>query len=411
MKNYFLKKEITAVAFIMILFIFSIFNIVVNFSVIKAAVLADEKPENGESITTLSAYIDNLDSTVNETIIGRYVFIEGYGVFHKLLGKKEENSFEIVKSDDGILYDNLLFSNTVKGDMNYSIDATRTLNEISEKAGAEFLVTMPPGKTMVNGVEQGSGYPNNYYMENTDYYLKNLEQSGIEYVDLRDSLFGLGWDMDELFYKTDHHWTTQASFQAFQTITKEMEQKYSVSLDPSHYYTDAANYNFITYLDQYLGSSGRKTGAVFSGGLDDFVLIYPKFKTDFSFSAEQFGNLDHFSQRGRMEDALIDISVLNADKNMYETDYYGTYMYGVTYPFATIKNELNPNGPKVLLIRDSYACAPMTFFSSVCSWMDVMYPLYYEDNTRKLIENGNYDYVILMSYPGNFGRYFYNMQF
>ena len=398
MRKFFIKKRVTAVLFIIILYIFSICNIYKNYSNIKE----DMKNDSVKDVTTL---ISSFDNSVNENIIGKYNFIEAYGALNVLLDKKEENSFEVVKDNEGFLH-NTYFATKVSGEIDSIVEEIKNINEISKNSGAEFLVTMPPDKFIRGVTDIYEGYPYNYCNENIDYYLEKLDENNIDNIDFRIPLINTGWDLEKIFYKTDHHWTTQASFEAYKYLVEQMNNKYGTDLDKTGYYTDESNYNFIDYDKVFLGAQGRKAMTIYSG-LDNFTLIYPKFSTEVSFSIPAY---DH-NVEGRVEDVLINLSQMDNNKPIYEKSFYDMYLNGVTYPYGIIENKLNSEGPKVLVIRDSFASAPLTFFSSLCSRLDVVYPLYYKDSIKELIENGDYDYVIVMAYPGNLIKEFYEFKY
>lgn len=380
MKAFFRKKRITAVLFILMVYGYSAANLAVGIN-------------NGE-----------IKEAVEESVLGKYHFIEGFGALNHLLDKKEENNFEVVKDAEGVLY-NTYFSNTINGELEDVVSSIDNIRNVSKESGAEFMVISPPDKFLDGVSAFDKAYPYNYENETIAAYEEKLASRKIDLISLTEPLRNTGWKLSELFYKTDHHWTTLAGFVAFQQIVSSMETLYNVKLDPEGFYTNKENYNYIWYNQSYLGSQGRKTGVTFSG-LDDFCLIYPKFYSNLTFEIKKYS----IENKGRIEDALIDTSVLNSDLSVYDKDYYGMYLHGVMYPFGKVVNRENMDGPKVLVIRDSYSCVPMTFFSSLVSEMDLVYPLLYEENLGNLIRKGDYDYVMVLAYPSNYTREFFDME-
>lgn len=53
-----------------------------------------------------------------------------------------------------------------------------------------------------------------------------------------------------------------------------------MNLDENYYYRDKDNYNLIVYFKLFFGFMGRKIGILY-GGIDDFILIYFKFKINY----------------------------------------------------------------------------------------------------------------------------------
>jgi hypothetical protein len=82
-------------------------------------------------------------------------------------------------------------------------------------------------------------------------------------------------------------------------------------------------------------------------------------------------------------------------------------MNGIRYN-DKIVNLNNPDGPRVLFIRDSYTSTMAAFFASVCSSVDMIWSLEYTGNIEELVENGNYDFVFIATWPQNLGEESFN---
>lgn len=83
-------------------------------------------------------------------------------------------------------------------------------------------------------------------------------------------------DAYDYFFKTDHHWTSEAGFYAFTKIAEYAENVLETRVDPKVRNLD--NYNVENFEEWYLGSNGQRTG-IHYGGIDDFHFISPKFET------------------------------------------------------------------------------------------------------------------------------------
>lgn len=400
MNLYFIKKRIACIIFLGILIIFSVINISTNYADIKTQV----EKSNFSNIWSEEDR-EAIEAALNENILYKYSFIEAYGGIQILLRKYEVDNFSIVKDKEGVLY-NTYYGTGVSYEINNVVDTIVRINNIANASGAKFLVVSPPDKFINEISNYRKGYPYNYSNENIDYFEGLLREKGIFSVELRSIFEQSDLKLEDIFYKTDHHWTTQASFTAFQQLVWQMEKHFHISLDQNHFFTDSTNYSHFLYQTIFLGSQGRKTGVTYSG-LDDFILIYPNFQTLFTFEIPSY----NYYATGLMEDVILDISQIKTDMTIYEKDYYGMYQKGVSYPYGKIINKQNTDGPKVLAIRDSFSCVPLTFFASVCREMDLIYPYEFEGNITELIEQGDYDYVMVFAYPGNMTNDFYSFRF
>ena len=73
----------------------------------------------------------------------------------------------------------------------------------------------------------------------------------------------------------------------------------------------------------------------------------------------------------------------------------------ITIEHAHIVNKKNPDGPKVLFIRDSYTSTIAPFFANLCSEMDLIWSKGYGGNIEELLEKNDYDIVFVATWPEN----------
>lgn len=387
----------TCILFLILLFGYSILNVSSQYEVIN-----DQLKAIGTEAKTNQEAITHIDDTIKDHVLFRYSFIESFGWLQVLLNKYEMDNFSILKDRDGILH-HKFYTNGISEEIPEIVNTLKTIQSIAQSSGANFLVVSPPDKYIKGVSKLREGYPYNPVNENIDYFEQLLNENHIFTIKLRPVFEKLGWNLEDIFYKTDHHWTTQASFVVFQQLVEQMEQHYGIVLDKENEFVDETNYCHVLYPNIFLGSQGRRTGVIYSG-LDDFIVIYPNFLTNFTFEIPAYD----FFGNGPMERVLIEASRINEDATVYEKDYYGMYLKGILYPFGKITNEMRKDGPKVLAIRDSFSNVPLTFFASICKELDLLYPYEFKGNLRTLIEEGDYDYVMVFAYPGNMTNAFYH---
>ena len=378
-KMFFLKKKVTAVLFIATIAVFFLLN-VIN--------LYKEKPE-------FELDPKSIENTVNENFYQKYTFIEAFGYIQKLMGKSEENNFEVARDEEGKLY-NVGFM-TGPNDVTEITDKMKTLKEKFEGTDTKVMSLMPPDKHIKGYTELDKGIPYNYANETADNYLANLKTIGIDYVDFRESLLESSIEPKDIFFDTDHHWKIGTAFWAYTKLVDELNIRYGENLDADGYLRDKNNYNFVTYKNSYLGSLGRKTGKSFAG-YDDFELVFPKFSTNYTFRAVTNGN--EVTSNGRFEDSLIANEVLKME-DLYDTqsDKYSSYLFW-NQGLVHIKNNNMENGPKVLIIKDSLAVPFSAFLSVVCSDVYMIDPRYYKDDILDYATSiEGLDYAFVMFQP------------
>ena len=236
------------------------------------------------------------------------------------------------------------------------------LMECAEENGAVFLYCVAPSKDIY---EEAPENIENYGSENYLAFVNAFKRSGVPVLDLNDALIENGFNQDEMFFSTDHHWKPQAGFVAAGAIVDYLHDRYGFDYD--EYKCDLTNYNIETLHDFFLGSYGKKTGAYFlPSGPDDIDIITPDFPTDFVEERP-------FKDERREGDFSETVMFMNnvSRKAYYELNPYAVYSGG-DFRLQIIKNNLLPEGKKLLIIRDSYACCVTPFLSLHFSELDIV---------------------------------------
>ncbi|MCY6372617.1 alginate O-acetyltransferase AlgX-related protein [Clostridium ganghwense] len=389
MNRLFIKKLITTGFFLVFLFVFSFLNICTSYKSLKSAVRKTE-------VSSLKEYISGIEYEINKNIYGKFKLVESYGYIQKLMGKNEVSNFEVVKDTEGKLHFTY-FANKP----NPTAHITTKLKELNKEiknSKTKLIYLMTPDKYIKGYTKFPKGIPYHYNNETADQFLSELNSEKIDSIDLRDGILESGIKGADMFFNTDHHWKIKTAFWGFGQVVKNMNKKYNLQLDESNFYTNINNYNIVEYKDSFIGSMGRKIGKNYTG-IDDFSLIYPKFKTNYDFYFEN--SFTNGTLTGRFEESLVAINPIRKyDVYGIISDKYFSYLYG-NQPFAHIHNKENPNGLKVLFIKDSLAVPLAAFFSSVCSDVYLLDPRYYKGDMLNFINNTELDFVFVSYSPQN----------
>ncbi len=267
------KNKVFAVMFIFITFLISIGSAISNASYFNSdSKLYNEN--NSHDINRFISWHEKLDFIFGENNIFSKQFIEIWSFLNR------SNTSNISLIED-VQYGNLI------QDENKSLyfpEPKKDIKPYAQKAVSladkttNFIYIQAPNK-VIPGFTNSLVLNYNHANENADEFLKTLNQNNIKTFDLREKLFEQE-NKDSLFYKSDHHWTTETAFWAFGEIIQKLDESFDLSLDTNNYYRDINNYKITKYNDCYLGSLGRRTGASVSG-LDDYTFIEPNFDTDY----------------------------------------------------------------------------------------------------------------------------------
>lgn len=396
-KKFFLMKTIAALFLVVLWCTFAVMNFISSFPKINEGVSHDlEGGISGDFFSKGKLYIDKLNYHLNENVYMRYSFVELYGVVQRLMDKNEENNFEVVKDEQGMGHYEYFGKNNDYADPRLA-ERVKKLADFAQPQ-TKIIAIIPPEKDIENYTTYAKGLPNGYYNEKADSYVRDLANQQIPYLDLRADLKASSIESSKVFFKTDHHWRIETAFWAYQDLTQYLQKQYGFAVEP--FYLEKENWNFLTYKNVYLGSMGRKTGMYYSGA-DDITLIYPKFNTKYQMRMEYTKEMI-LEPEGRFEETLLSYVPFRNGLDPFNTYYdkYASYLSG-DYRLVHIVNEKNPNGPKILFIKDSIARPVAAFLSTMCSEVWLIDPRYYKDSIEDFVGEHQLDYIFVMYLPQN----------
>ena len=271
-------------------------------------------------------------------------------------------------------------SDRTSGD--YEVGETAGLYSFLQDHGIKFLYVNKPTKYLDDSLHSRMFGIESWSNRNMDSFLARLRERGVPSVDLRDAIREEGLDIKDLFYRTDHHWTTGAALWACGKIAAAVNEYCGYELDPSLYGED--HFVMKQWKDCWLGEQGRKVGRSYVG-LDDFTLIRPDFETSYTFytgKKKKEGTFDDF----------IDETVLNTETDVYDND-----SWHYSYKRINCVNH-NVGTGKVLIIGDSYDQTTVPFLSLSFHETDslIMRDTAPDFDLKKYILDKGYDTVLVM---------------
>lgn len=265
------------------------------------------------------------------------------------LGKKEENSIYIGR-------DGYLIEKFEKPNSEYVDDSIKAINNFNVKydhVNSYFMI-------VPNSIE--------ILKQNLPKYAPALEQhpyilnfysklnKSIETIDLKDTFSAK--TNSELFYRTDHHWTSTGAYYAFSDLAKRMDLKI-----PDNYYDK------ILISDNFYGTLASKVG-FYDGDGDPIHAYIPKNSKD--------EVVVSYVEEKAKSPSLYDSSRLDS-KNQYEVFLKGNH------PLVKIKTTAK-NHRTILVVKDSYANCFIAFLTPYFSNIIVLDPRYYYEDLYELME-------------------------
>lgn len=250
-----------------------------------------------------------------------------------------------------------LFDQVTDEEIKEAIIPYASLQKYLKENGIGFTYFFVPTKECTVDDEYPAGVVTDVN-EKIDRFIKELSLNKVEYVDLRKELHKDGLDHYAMFFRTDHHWTSESGLWASEIVTRKIRENLGIEIRDASSYGEFKN---VTYGNAEFGSYGAGVTR-FIEQPEDFTIPYPTFETEFRIEVPYL-NID---KTGSFGEVFVDeegLKKLSEDNGGYA---YEKLLYGIE-PYVKITNMNNPDGPKILLIRDSYACAVAPYLASSCS--------------------------------------------
>lgn len=383
-------NTILAAAFLLILCAMAGYTLS-DFDSIRTTVVdawhAREAQEDDTILTKLEFAADQTEGALNAALDREHLFIELYGGVQRLTGQRfveDSYSYSVIRMENGALTFGSI--GQVQKDVSHNAEATADFAAKLAEKGIPLSAVMTPQKVPQH-VESVPAVLRDYHNQEADQFLSILGEKGIHTVDLRD---GMGSDLSPYFFVTDHHWNAAGAFLGNQLMTAALAEEYGFSVfEPG---VDENRFSRRVFHDLLLGSQGKRVGTLYAG-TDDFEIYDPDFLTDMTYqisdaAAPRTGTL---AQTLYFEEYLV--------QDYYNGNPYVTFMGG-DWGKATVTNHLNPDGPRVVMIRDSFACALSPFFALQCSELTTIdLRAYQGEDLLAEIEELAPDFVVLFYSP------------
>lgn len=191
------------------------------------------------------------------------------------------------------------------------------------------------------------------------------------FVDIRDAFKGAYADGNQLYYKTDHHWTARGAYIAYRELSSALG------------YTplDESNYEVTTYPDFY-GTTYSSSGYWLTPS--DEIEVWDSHAED---------------ETVPISVAITEDGEVKEQQGMFyydhleEDDKYPIYLDG-NHPYTVIKNTAASSDEKLLVIKDSFAHSLVPYLADHYSEIIMVDFRYYLSPVSELIENEGIDKVL-----------------
>lgn len=343
--------------------------------------LKQDNEENNEGQLSVNEQINMLKNDYSASVWGKSLWLDLNGNIARFLNMRGYySSLGIYVTDD-----NYIVSPSAKTTTDYEVEQIVDFKKYLDKNKINLLYINAPTKYVDDSIFADEFGIESYSNRNADLFLKRIREKGINCVDLREELEHDRMNIYEMFYRTDHHWTTRSGLWATGKLAQALNRYCGYHIPQELY--DENNYYFTDYNNCWLGEQGRKIAASYVG-LDDFTEIKPKFQTDFSAAfanGESQGDFDIFVN----EDCYHTGNDVYADPSWH-------YSYGAQgLHGSSIHNNKEGNG-KILVLGDSYSQVVVPFLSLGVADVNTLVLREYNGDLHEYIEENDFDTVVIL---------------
>ena len=286
----------------------------------------------------------------SDRLPARQQFVSLAAISERLLGKQEYNG--IIFGKDGYLIPKGEYS-----DLTILASNLAFIDSLQTAAGSQnipFICAVAPRSIDVNSIRLPSVYSEEY----GKLWSLILERRPW-IVDLRASF--LNSNRSDIWYKTDHHWTTSGAFLAYCTLC----EKLNISPYGEEFFeiTEVSN--------DFFGTSSSRVGGIYARA--DSIYLY-RYGSDGDF-------ILRVPEKGITQSGFYSLDALNS-KDKYSVFLGGNYGY----------TEITSNGlgkrERLLVIKDSFANSVIPFLALHFD-LTVVDPRYYSEDIFSLLPNAD----------------------
>lgn len=327
-------------------------------------------------ILTLSEK-DFMDERLNKDVFRHDNWIDLYGGAMRVTGVcslREDDGKHVVRLKD----DRLAFVRESRTPDTKQKAWIRSLREAAQSVGVDCWYVLIPEKTCPDETQYCDRGAVNRSEDTDRVFADAFEAAGFRILDMHERMHAEKQMHTQLYYRTDHHWTGDTALWAAGVVARAVGLPTEL-LEPKRFESES-------YPASFLGSEGKHFGRIYVG-TDDFSIPIPRFDTKLTQTSG-----DREPRAGTLSDALL-YKKDHLVYNPFHVSMYSAYLGG-DREWVSIRNELLPQGKRILMFKDSFGNSMGTYLSLVCGQLDMIDPRFYKESSVQQIRRGGYDAVV-----------------
>ena len=311
-------------------------------------------------------FMRDFETYTTDQFIGRDAWVDLKARTERALGKKENNNVYFADNDTLITRFDQPAADRVTENLNY-------VNNFVENVDIPVVFSLIPTQACIWANRLPEGAPN---ASQTD--LMAQAQGAVTGATWADVYTPLMEHKDEdIFYRTDHHWTSLGAYYGYTGLASALGY---TPVPLTDYTPTVRSTEFYGTVFSSSGVRWVKPDTITTYVPDDGITVV-------SHTYDNSGNPVE-EQRALYVESFLSV------KDKYSMFLGGNQSLGV------VTNTNNPDGPKLLIIRDSYADSLVPFLTAHYSEIHLIDPRYYHLSVKDYVaQNGIDQALVLYSVP------------
>ena len=337
----------------------------------------------GSRLSTLKTFVCDTDSNLQKQMLFHGNWIDLFGGVMRLTGADTvadvEPQNQVYKMRNGSV--TFILGRKRPFD-DGQLSAIRNLKSAADAAGAESWFVCIPQKICTREKALGlSARGAVDYAEQIDAYrMRTFEAAGYSVLDLHSAMHEKQSLHEQFFFKTDHHWTPEAGIWA--------AKKTAEALHIPVRKLDSMHFKPLVFFNMFLGSEGKRCGRLYCA-CEDMSVPIPQ--TDMQFTV---CSTDDPDKTGSFEDVMLFFKAYPKNEDVYDINPYGLILHG-DHAYVSIRNLQNPDGKRVLPIKDSFSNVIAPYLALVCGQVDLIDIREFEGSAADWVRENKPDVVMV----------------
>ena len=313
-------------------------------------------------------FMRDFETYTTDQFIGRDAWVDLKARTERALGKKENNNVYFADNDTLITRFDQPAADRVTENLNY-------VNKFVENVDIPVVFSLIPTQACIWADRLPEGAPN---ASQTD--LMAQAQGAVTGATWADVYTPLMEHKDEdIFYRTDHHWTSLGAYYGYTGLASALGY---TPVPLTDYTPTVRSTEFYGTVFSSSGVRWVKPDTITTYVPDDGITVV-------SHTYDSSGNPVE-EQRALYVESFLSV------KDKYSMFLGGNQSLGV------VTNTNNPDGPKLLIIRDSYADSLVPFLTAHYSEIHLIDPRYYHLSVKDYVEQNGIDQALVLYSVPNF---------